>query len=45
MEDPTAVDPTVDGVPLPEEKPASAPHPAAVAASAQKSKSKSRRKP
>jgi peptidoglycan lytic transglycosylase A len=45
MEDPTAVDPTVDGVPLPEEKPASAPHPAAAAASAQKSKSKSRRKP
>ena len=45
MEDPTAVDPTVDGVPLPEEKPASAPHPAAAAASAPKPKSKSRRKP
>jgi len=45
MEDPTAVDPTVDGVPLPEEKPASAPHPAAAAASAPKSRSKSRRKP
>jgi membrane-bound lytic murein transglycosylase A len=44
-EDPTAVDPTVDGVPLPEEKPASVPRPAAVAASAPKSKSKSRRKP
>jgi membrane-bound lytic murein transglycosylase A len=45
MEDPTAADPTVDGVPLPEEKPASAPHTAAAAASAPKSKSKSRRKP
>ena len=45
MEDPTVVDPTVDGVPLPEEKPATAPRPAAVAASAPKSKSKSRRKP
>jgi peptidoglycan lytic transglycosylase A len=42
MDDPTMVDPTVDGVPLPEEKPASAPA-KSVAASAAKSKSKRHR--
>ncbi|HXX50385.1 MAG TPA: MltA domain-containing protein [Xanthobacteraceae bacterium] len=45
MEDPTAVDPTVDGVPLPEEKPALAPSSGAVGAAPPKAKSKSRRKP
>jgi membrane-bound lytic murein transglycosylase A len=43
MDDPTVVDPTVDGVPLPEEKPAAAPRPAPVAASTPKSKSKRHR--
>jgi membrane-bound lytic murein transglycosylase A len=43
MDDPTVVDPTVDGVPLPEEKPATAPRPAPVAASTPKSKSKRHR--
>jgi membrane-bound lytic murein transglycosylase A len=42
IDDPTMVDPTVDGVPLPEEKPASAPA-KSVAASAVKSKSKRHR--
>jgi membrane-bound lytic murein transglycosylase A len=43
MDDPTAVDPTVDGVPLPEEKPATAPTASSTAASTQKSKSKRHR--
>ena len=42
MDDPTAVDPTVDGVPLPEEKPAITPTVSSTAASA-KSKSKRHR--
>jgi membrane-bound lytic murein transglycosylase A len=44
MEDPTTIDPTVDGVPLPEEKPVIAPSLSAVAASAAKSKTTSRHK-
>jgi len=44
-DDQTAVDPTVDGVPLPGEKPAVAPGANTVAASGTKSKSKLRRKP
>jgi membrane-bound lytic murein transglycosylase A len=43
MDDPTVVDPTVDGVPLPEEKPAAASSAAPVAASTSKSKSKRHR--
>jgi membrane-bound lytic murein transglycosylase A len=43
MDDPTVVDPTVDGVPLPEEKPAAAPRATPVAASTPKSKSKRHR--
>jgi peptidoglycan lytic transglycosylase A len=43
MDDPTMVDPTVDGVPLPEEKPASAAKAGSVAASTPKSKSKRHR--
>jgi membrane-bound lytic murein transglycosylase A len=42
-DDPTMVDPTVDGVPLPEEKPASAPKAGSVATSTPKSKSKRHR--
>jgi membrane-bound lytic murein transglycosylase A len=44
MDDPTIVDPTVDGVPLPDEKPAATPSARSVAPSTPKSKSK-RRKP
>jgi membrane-bound lytic murein transglycosylase A len=43
MDDPTVVDPTVDGVPLPEEKPAAASSAAPIAASTSKSKSKRHR--
>jgi membrane-bound lytic murein transglycosylase A len=43
MDDPTAVDPTVDGVPLPEEKPVITPTTGSTAASTQKSKSKRHR--
>ena len=43
MDDPTAVDPTVDGVPLPEEKPAITPTTSSTVASTQKSKSKRHR--
>ena len=43
MDDTTMVDPTVDGVPLPQEKPASAPKTGSVTASTAKSKSKRHR--
>jgi membrane-bound lytic murein transglycosylase A len=43
MDDPTVVDPTVDGVPLPEDKPAAASSAAPIAASTSKSKSKRHR--